>query len=328
MPKRKTKSKPKTVLIAGRKFSTYQLALVLLPVVLVGIYVIFKIFAAVAPSGTYTDTIFPRSDYTSFSHDLTINQVSNLGTVPYFWSSQFWFSANYPNSSGGYIGLQGTNRALFSIWGTTTGSSSCVSSSSNFDGGGANSSGTSCGINYTVTQGHTYRLRMALVSGDGSNQTWGGWVLDRTTGVETSIATITVPSSWGNLAYYRTSWTEYFGQQLNNCTDYPYSNVTFSNYTTNNGDVPSSHNDHLSSTSCSNSRVTDNGSNSFTQEMGIGYMPPPSPPPPAPAPEPAPQPTPPPPAPTSPPPSPSPPPQCTWFGRAMQLGTLGWYKCS
>src|SRR5581483_4540972 len=170
MPKTKL---AKTKLIKARRVSLPQLAAVILPLAAVGVYFLFRTFAA-TPSGTYSDVIFPSSNYTSFSHDLTINQVSNLGNVPYFWSSQFWFAANYPNSSGGYIGLQGTNRALFSIWGTTTGSSNCVSSSSNFDGGGANSSGTSCGINYAVTQGHTYRLRMAKVSSDNSNQTWGG----------------------------------------------------------------------------------------------------------------------------------------------------------
>jgi hypothetical protein len=252
---------------------------ILLPVIviavisLVGYRVMTASHAAtgVAPAGTYTTVYMPKATYSNITHDLKINSVPNLGSTDYFWSRQFYFQAG-PTGQGGYVGLQGINRAIFSIfdYDSPEYSSACTGYASGFDGG--TEPGTSCYINYTVVQGHTYHLKVADVSKDSKGINWQASVEDLTTGKTTTIATVNVASSWGQLSSASIVWTEYFGPPLTSCSSLPLSNVTFSKFAGNNNTYtsPTSHTDTIAQNSCTYlSNIIDNSSSSFTHEMGI-----------------------------------------------------------
>jgi hypothetical protein len=232
-------------------------------------------FALAGAQNTYTDIYMPASNLTNISHNLTINNVANLGTADYFWSHQFSFSGSgMPTAGGAYIGLQGINRAIFSVfdYASPEASSDCSVSQNGFDGY-TGESGTSCIMSYTVTQGHTYRLQVTDVGQDSQGINWQGEVTDLTTGQTTVIATVNVDASWGDLSSASSVWTEWFGSPPSSCSALPYSDVTFSDFTANNGQYtsPSSTSDSLQTgTGCSGySQIVDNSYNSFTQIMGI-----------------------------------------------------------
>ena len=252
---------------------------IILPIIVVaaitavGIRVIIASHAAVsiAPAGTYTFINMPSSNYTNITNDIKINSVSNLGNTPYFWSHQFYFMGG-PTGQGAYFGIQGINRALFSVfdYASPQASSYCSVVKAGFDGG--NEPGTSCIISYKVTQGHTYHLKVSKISSNSLGNNWQATVEDETTGVTTNIATINVASSWGNIASSSIVWTEYFGSSISSCSSLPLSNVTFSKFTAANGKytAPASHSDSITQNACTpNSKIIDNSSNSFTHEMGI-----------------------------------------------------------
>lgn len=232
-------------------------------------------FAVANAQNTYTYVNMPAGNLTNISEDLTINSVASLGTAPYFWSHQFGFSGSgVPSAGGAYIGLQGINRAVFSVFDypSTESSSDCVVSQNGFDGY-TGESGTSCILSYTVTQGHTYRLQVTNEGQDAQGINWLGQVTDLTTGQTTTIATINIAANWGNLSASSSVWTEWFGASPSSCSALPYDNITFSNFTANNGQYasPSSTSDILQTgTGCSGySQIVDNSYNSFTQIMGI-----------------------------------------------------------
>ena len=232
-------------------------------------------YALANAQNTYTDITMPASNLTNISHDLTINNVPNLGSTQYFWSHQFAFSGSgVPSAGGAYIGLQGTDSALFSVFDypSPEASSDCKVSQQGFDGY-TGESGTSCILHYIVTQGDTYQLQVTNEGADSQGVNWLGEVTDLTTGVTTDIATINIAASWGNLSSWSVVWTEWFGASPSSCSALPYSNVTFSDFTANNGQytTPSSTSDTLQTgTGCTGySQITDNSYNSFTQIMGI-----------------------------------------------------------
>ncbi len=233
------------------------------------------VYAVANAQNTYTNINMPASNLTNISEDLTINNVASLGSADYFWSHQFGFSGSgVPSAGGAYIGLQGINRAVFSVFDypSTEASSDCAVSQNGFDGY-TGESGTSCILSYTVTQGHTYRLQVTNQGQDTQGINWLGQVTDLTTGQTTTIATINIATNWGNLSAGSSAWTEWFGASPSSCSALPYDNITFSNFTANNGQYtsPSSTYDTLQTgTGCSGySQIVDNSYNSFTQIMGI-----------------------------------------------------------
>ena len=255
-------------------YSVLAIALFVFAVTGIKLNIFSHAAAAVAPAGTYVWVTMPTGNLTSISHDVTINNVPNLGNSSYFWSHQFYFMGG-PAGQGAYIGIQGINRAVFSVfdWDDTTETSpNCNEQSAGFDGG--TEPGTSCIISYTVTQGHTYQLEVTYVSQNSSGYNWKGTVEDLTTGQTATIATINVPVSWGYISNSSVVWTEDFGAAITACNQLPFSDVTFSNFTGTNSQnknmTPSSHSDSISQTACTSySQINDRGSNSFTMVMGV-----------------------------------------------------------
>ncbi len=214
-------------------------------------------------------------------HETTLNNTPNLGSLGYFWSHQFGFTSA-PTNGGAYIGIQGIDTAIFSIfdWPSTQASSACKVYQSGFDGGAYSFGGTSCLINYKLTQGDTYQTMVTKVGQDANGIEWQGSVTNLTTGVKTIIATVAVPASWGDISNSSIVWTEYFpanSKPIASCASLPPSNVTFSNFTGSNASGSysiSSSSDSITQNACSNfSNITDNSHDSFTQQMGVKNSP-------------------------------------------------------
>ncbi len=275
-----------------RKNSLNKLSLLILDFVFV-LILSNPAYAMANVQNTYTNIYMPASNLTDVSHEVTINNVPNLGSADFFWSDNLYFNGA-PSNGTAYFGIQGINRALFSVFDypSTEASSNCTVQQSGFDGGVYAYGGTSCIINYTITQGHTYLLTVTDVGRDSQGINWQASVEDLTTGITTNIATVNIATSWGTLTSTQDAWTEWFGPVPASCSALPYSNVTFSNFTANNDQysTPSSHIDTLQTgTGCSGySQIVDTSNNSFNQIMGINppitntivpYSPPVTPPP-------------------------------------------------
>ncbi len=231
--------------------------------------------STIAPAGTYTYVNMPASNLSSITNKLTINNVANLGNTDFFWSHQFLF-VNQPSSYGGaYMGLQGINKAVFSVfgWPSKEASSYCNVVTSGFDNGAYAYGGTSCLINYTLTTGHTYELEVRDVGQDANGINWIATVEDMNTGVTTRIAEINVSAAWGLLSSSAVVWTEYFNpSQITSCSQVPLSAVTFSTFTANDNQYPqpASHSDSITQNSCSStSKINDLSISAFQQEMGL-----------------------------------------------------------
>jgi len=231
-------------------------------------------YAAPNAQNTYTYIYMPSGNLTNVSHEVTINNVPNLGSAGFFWSDSLYFTSA-PSDGSAYFGIQGINRALFSVFDypSTEASSNCTVQQSGFDGGAYTYGGTSCIINYTIVQGHTYLLTVTDIGQDSQGTNWQATVEDLETGITTDIATVNIATSWGTLTNTQDAWTEWFGATPSSCATLPYSNVTFSDFTANNGQYtsPSSSSDALQTgTGCTGySQIVDNNYNSFTQIMGI-----------------------------------------------------------
>ncbi len=242
----------------------------------VGILAAFPLTAQaanIAPAGTYTDIVMPGKDLTNIGHDVTVNKYDS---PEYFWSHQFNFMSP-PAGGGAYFGIQGINKAVFSVfaWPSPEVSPNCKVIHSGFDGGAVSDGGTSCLIDYTITPGHTYHLEVTDTGHNANGIVWQATVKDVASGQTAVIANINVPLSWGELSPNSVVWSEYFranSTPLSACTQVPFSNVTFSNFSANKGQytAPLSHFDHISQNDCTPySRITDNSADSFTQEMGL-----------------------------------------------------------
>ena len=232
----------------------------------------------IAPAGTYVWTYPPVSNLTQSGYDLTVNKADNLGNTPYFWSHEVYF-INSPGANQGtaYIGLQGLNTAVFSVFGASLSSSpACKVQTSNFDNGAYSFGGTSCISSYPVAAGVTYRLSItegspSLIGGT-LYVDWQGTVINTNNNQKTVLGDIDVPFSWELLTNQVVNWTEYFGPALSSCAVLPYSNVTFSNFTFDSGQYtqPSSFSENITQNACtSTSSITENSINSFTEQMGI-----------------------------------------------------------
>lgn len=248
--------------------------LFVLATVVVGIVIIVRAFAA-SSQGTYSNWFWsytPAGGYYSLEHNVTINQADPA--AKYFWSHQFKFFGG----DGGYMGLQSMgNRvadgsqgktAVFSIFssGIEATPGNCVVEKAGFDG--YQNSGSSCRIAYDWIQGRTYHLKTIISGSDSTGVWWTGSVTDNTTGVQTTIGRIKVPTTWKGIGDVSVMWTEYFGPQVDNCATLPYSKVTFGTPVVNGNKKPAGQTNVLGTTSgCNNSKIT-NVSGGVVQEAG------------------------------------------------------------
>jgi hypothetical protein len=185
---------------------------------------------------TYSTFDFPAGTF--FNKDILLGINRDPGTgANLFFSQQFAIEG-----SGGYIGLQTDGvrpdgsvgkLAVFSIWdaiGATAGSpgSWCQA----FGGEGV---GQSCRIAYDWLEARNYRLRVWAF---GQNS-WGGWILDTATGVETFLGTIDTPAHMGWLVGASTPFGEYYGPDFATCGDLRLGNVVWHNPTANDGAIGS-----------------------------------------------------------------------------------------
>jgi len=199
--------------------------------------------AAVAPNGTYSNWTWPASSgYYNMDERLT---VINAG-AHYFWSHQFGFVGG----DVGYIGLQNgsypnnTKIALYSVWGAN------AAEGPNCGPFVEGSPGYTCRLDpYNWVTGRAYRLRIWANGTDSQGEWWEGWVQDTVTGTDTYIGRIRVPTAWGWLTTGSVSFTEYFGPQVNLCSQFPWAKAQFDFPTANAGTVQiSSHVPTVSST--------------------------------------------------------------------------------
>jgi hypothetical protein len=247
----------------------------LLAIPLVFLAVIPQSLAAM-PQGTYTNWNWspPSTGYSNLQHSLSIEDVTP--DAPYFWAHQF----SFVNGDVGYMGLQshgsrvdGTvgKTVVFSVFksGIAATPESCHIDKKGFDGY-EDMSGSSCRIAYDWVLGHKYTMRTEIVKKDETGTWWGAWIKDENEDVETFIANIAVPSTWGGIGDWTVMWSEYFGEHPATCEALPYSRVHFYPPTANDGSAtPSGTSNELSKgTSCTNSEVT-NAPEGTLQEMGM-----------------------------------------------------------
>ncbi len=209
---------------ARLKFSKLQLALIILPLLLIGAILIYRSRAAsypVAALQTYTYWGLPTDSYAQLQwYFRPISTGSNQGD---FWAGEFnFYDISGPRGNGGaagsgYLGLQNlyegvgghTNSkvALFSVWGAT-GATSPGWTSSSVDG----DPGRGTAILYNWQIGHTYRLRVVKgardYSGSETGQHWLGYVEDNATGADTYVGDIWVPLAWGDLKNWVYNFSE------------------------------------------------------------------------------------------------------------------------
>jgi len=199
-------------------------------------------YAAVAPNGTYSWWYWPASGagYYNFDERLTI-----LGHSPgthYFWAHQVGFVGG----DGGYLGLQvgsypnNTKIALFSLWGANGAEGANCGP---FVEGGA---GYTCRLDpYNWVTGRAYRLRIWAAGEDALGDWWGAWVQDTTTGVDSYVGRLRVPTSWGWLrGNWSVSWTEYFGVWPRTCNKLPWAKAEFGFPTADAGTVQTASHTH------------------------------------------------------------------------------------
>lgn len=217
------------------------------------------------------------SGYTQMDTDIT--PVVDGSPDGYYFSAYYWFAGDYP-ATGGYLGLQ-TNGdqptgkiAIFSLWGATSST-----------GPGYNGSGTEAGeeyytsrISYAWTVNTTYDLRIYLVSNASGSETWRGSVINESTGVQSWIGNIVVPSHRGNLYDISSTFHERYSGATASCTDMHESEVKFTNLTANGGPIQTSSHENVQPTgsACSGYFATENIAGGIETIIG-GQFPAPSP---------------------------------------------------
>ncbi len=221
-----------------------------------------------APSTTWT---LPGNNYTNMQW--TVRPETDPSPQGWFWANQWWIRHGDGQSSAGYAGLQtvgsgfGTKIAIFSIWDALGATVSNVSGSVcvNF---GNEGTGYSCRIPYDWQVNHTYRFDVRKID----VQTWEAKVVDASTGVESTIGKIIVPSIWEGLGYQTVSWTERYSGVVNTCDDFNYSRVFFSEPVFDGGTVrPISSTSKINTQAdCTHGKVT-TMSDGVYQENGIKY---------------------------------------------------------
>lgn len=165
--------------------------------------------AQVTPGGmAQVDRTWPEAvqGYQNLDFGIEITQDPGKGSFHY-WAHQFYFI----DGDGGYAGLQtdgqgGIGKALnLAIWkaldGTPLGDAKCKS----FDHEG---DGIQCWLPFEWKQGVAYRIRI-MSDGD---QHWKASILDLSTRVDTPVARIRVPATWGALQNASSEFLENYAQ--------------------------------------------------------------------------------------------------------------------
>jgi hypothetical protein len=180
-------------------------------------------FSTLAPD---TDVQFkwPLNSSYQISIDLKVNSSPENDTS-IFWGHQFTFM----NGEWGYIGygIGGTIKVA------TVAVIDAVNGSTSNPTGGCNTgvpflktgTGYQCFIIYDWTLGQNYRLQFSKLSNNDGNEQWQGSLYDYSTGSNTIIGTIVVPSAYGELGTASSTWDEY--STAASCNT-PASSVTFS----------------------------------------------------------------------------------------------------
>jgi hypothetical protein len=237
----------------------------------------------VVPANTYTYINYPTNLLDEEKWELTPNSIPQS---QYFWSQQFEFSGSCGTgcvgAPGAYVGLQGINKMVFSVFGVASPeqSTGCTTVTNNFDGI-SGESGTQCLFSYTVTQGDTYLFTLQWVSTDSNGYNWLATVKNVTTSVTTTIGEINTPTSWGILNGTPgangtgPAFSEYFGSQLAACPTTTQTEVSWADFSadeffgSSNPELPSSSADFVQSNSCqAHSEVVNWGSYVFTHLIG------------------------------------------------------------
>jgi len=156
----------------------------------------------------------------------------------YFWAHQFKFI----EGNGGYLGLQTSGSiqgqkvgkmAIFSIWDAIEAEPGLGATCEYFTGEGE---GWSCRIPYEWIEGRTYCLRiweLCCAELPLEDEWWSAWIIDTSTGQETFIGKIKIPSSWQWLNASSIVWVEYYGQ-VNGCNAIPYAKARIEHPTADN----------------------------------------------------------------------------------------------
>lgn len=186
---------------------------------------------AVVPTGTYSWWDMPGGPhYNLDSHIFVSNEVDRSKNPAWFMAHQF---APANGSPGGYVGIQIDNntgwtsvpntgkRAIFSWWGASGATCSSVPGAicRPFSGEGE---GYQTMIPYEWETGRDYRVRVwVLGTNPDGTETWGAWIQDGSTGVDTPIGYIRVPQTFGWLDS-GVNWNEWYAGHRPTCADIPY----------------------------------------------------------------------------------------------------------
>lgn len=240
---------------------------------------IVPVFAAdtqAIPKGPVTDYYLPQSTpVTKVEYGLNVESLPSGQN--FFYSNQFGILGG----DGGYIGLQANGSrvngttgqtAVFSIFGAgiqanPSNNCSVESPDQNFDGY-IGQQGTSCRIPFVLTPNTIYSLVVERTSNEVTGAWWTGTIINQTTKVSTTIASIKVYSTWTTLKSWTAQWTEYFGELPSTCANLPYSKVRFYAPKVNGGAAMAPGSNRYSATgNCTNvnAYVQDN---TVVQEMG------------------------------------------------------------
>ncbi|MGH9126498.1 MAG: DUF4232 domain-containing protein [Acidimicrobiales bacterium] len=200
--------------------------------------------------GPYADLFWnpvPARPYTALQIPMAVVQVPSAAAsqtpAAYFWSTEFSpaGSCGCANGDGGYFGLQDDNngeRAIFSWWSALRASSTNPAAViANFTGEGT---GVQIKLPYEIVPGRVYQLRVARTEVGPSATTWEAVIADTATATTTVVGAIVVPDAWGkSLAASTTSFTEYYGTPVTNCSQLPATTAQFGPVALN-GALPSS----------------------------------------------------------------------------------------
>lgn len=185
-------------------------------------------YAAVVPTGTYTDWAMP-ANAADYNRDSFTFVGGDPGT-----SNSAWFFAhqfNFSGSSGGYNGIQAEpsgKAAIFTLWGATAVNCSSVAGAvCVLDDDGAEGTVGHTRIPYNWQAGVSYRQRLWLASENSSSRKWCSWIAPEGDSSMTLIGCVTVPTSQGRLSWWSGNWTEWYGNWRTNCSDFPQATVYF-----------------------------------------------------------------------------------------------------
>ena len=206
----------------------------LLPVLLLGVEPAHAVVAGgmVSTTRTWPETANGYDDMAWFIQ--IVKEPGFNGRT--FWAHQYWFK----NGNGGYLGLQARNGNdkyfNFSMSHAIGWVNGPFSNCRHFSHEGV---GVQCDIRYPWRAGVKYEQRLIKT---GSSK-WTAYIKDLSSGVETLVATIVVPSTWGGLQARSAEFLEDFAQgadQHKSCSEVPATTAVYYQPKVNNGSLPSS----------------------------------------------------------------------------------------